>query len=177
MQANPRAVAVPACPSGEVHLESMASACDDSPSGANGPVREATPCLEATPSIYAGMPSSTISAATASARDAAWHWTKHRKCPVRLGCLVGRSSAQLQGGLSRLFSDISLEKPNQGKDIADFGLPPKLFSTKWLWQAISEFAAENSWRLNACRSFRSVSARFALHVFSPLSFRPTFRVQ
>ena len=53
------------------------------------------------------------------------------------------------------------------KGIADFVLPPTLFSTKWLWQAISDFAAENCWRLNTCRSFRSVSAWFAPHVFSP----------
>jgi hypothetical protein len=64
-------------------------------------------------------------------------------------------------------------RERKGKDIrerertgiADFRLPPKLFSTKRLWQAISDFAAETCWRLNACRSFRSVSARFALHVW------------
>jgi hypothetical protein len=35
---------------------------DDCTGGASGPVRELTPCLEAAPSIYAGMPSSMISA-------------------------------------------------------------------------------------------------------------------
>ena len=50
------------CPSGEVHLQSGVTPRDDRAVGASGPVREITPCLEAEPSIYAGMPSSTISA-------------------------------------------------------------------------------------------------------------------
>jgi hypothetical protein len=54
-----------ACPSGEVHLESRATVRDDSRVGADGPVMEITRCLEAAPSIYAGLPSSTISAAAA----------------------------------------------------------------------------------------------------------------
>ncbi len=51
------------CPSGELHLQSGVNPRHDDPVGAGGPVREITPCREAEPSIYAGTPSSMISAA------------------------------------------------------------------------------------------------------------------
>jgi len=53
------------CSSGKVRLESRATIRDDSPVGADGPVMEIKPCLEAALSIYAGLPSSTISAVAA----------------------------------------------------------------------------------------------------------------
>ena len=53
------------CASGEPHLQSGVNPRDDTSVGASGPVREITPCLESAPSIYAGTPSSTISAGAA----------------------------------------------------------------------------------------------------------------
>ncbi len=52
------------CPSGEVHLDSHATVRDDSRVGAGGPVTEIKPCLEAAPSIYAGIQSSLAEAVT-----------------------------------------------------------------------------------------------------------------
>jgi hypothetical protein len=58
-------LSVVTCASGELHLQSGVNSRDDTSVGASCPVREITPCLEATPSIFAGTPSSTISAGAA----------------------------------------------------------------------------------------------------------------
>ena len=52
-------------PSGGVHLESRVATGDHSRDGAEGSVREITPCLGATSSTSAGTPSSTSSAEAA----------------------------------------------------------------------------------------------------------------
>ncbi len=54
------------CPSDEVHLQSGVTPRDGSSGGADGSVREITPCRDAAPSIYFGTPFSNLAARHAS---------------------------------------------------------------------------------------------------------------